>query len=220
MYEFRVKDYDINISIVNKKDNMPLFVLNSYEREIEKIKNLVSDKSLVLVEVSGINWNSDMTPWKYNEFSGNADNYLNILIGEIMPKVNKYLKENSVNIINYSLIGYSLAGLFSLYVSTKNTMFNYFASVSGSLWYKGFKEYFKKYKFNNKRFYISLGDKESDTKNKTLKTVKDNTLEIVKYLEDNVYFEFNNGGHFKDEIIRISKAIDYLTVEQIFNYNK
>lgn len=206
--EFTLDRYNVSVSIYNKKNVMPLIVINSYKKEFD---NLKINSSFILVEVSNIDWNSDMTPWKYKNFSGNADRYLNILENKIMKEVLNKL--NNIKISSYILIGYSLSGLFSLYAASKSKLFNKFGSVSGSIWYRNFSSYFEKYNYKDKTFYLSLGDKEKFSKNNDLKKVEDETLKIYKFLKENnkVYFEFNNGGHFNNEKERIIKCIEYLT---------
>lgn len=205
---FKIENYNVSVLINNYKENMPVFVLNSYESIID---NLKENSSYILVEVSNINWNKDMTPWKYEEFSGNADNYLSKLLNKIIPKVNEYIASKNITITYYALVGYSLAGLFSMYVASKNTIFTRFGGISSSLWYKDFTEYFKKFNYDNKKFYMSLGKDEKKSKNKVLRSVEENTLEIYKYLGDKAYFEFNPGGHFNNSNERILKCIKYLT---------
>lgn len=206
--EFTLDRYNVSVSIYNKKNVMPLIVINSYKKEFDSLK---INSSFILVEVSNIDWNSDMTPWKYKNFSDNADRYLNILENKIMKEVLNKL--NNIKISSYILIGYSLSGLFSLYTASKSKLFNKFGSVSGSLWYRNFSSYFEKYNYKDKTFYLSLGDKEKFSKNNDLKKVEDETLKIYKFLKENnkVYFEFNNGGHFNNEKERIIKCIEYLT---------
>ena len=57
-------------------------------------------------------------------------------------------------------------------------------------------------------FYISLGDKESKTKNKVMASVEANTLKTVEYLKakSSCTFEWNQGGHFNGSEERMAKA--------------
>lgn len=85
-----------------------------------------------------------MTPWsappvKKNSdpFTGGADDYLNLLTQKIIPAA-----ENNMNGISRRYIaGYSLGGLFALYSLYKTDAFSGAASVSGSLWFEGFKDF-------------------------------------------------------------------------------
>ena len=84
--------------------------------------------------------------------------------------------------------------------------------MSGSLWFPKFKEYvlFHDMKKRPEKLYISLGDKESKTRNTYLREVQENTEIIVEHYKSNeldVTFEMNPGNHFKDVAIRSAKGI-------------
>lgn len=98
-----------------------------------------------LVTVSGLNWEAELSPWaagnlfKYSEmFTGGADAYLKLLTQEIMPQAESMLFGK---IAWRGLAGYSLAGLFTVYALYKTDLFSRAASMSGSLWYPGFKDF-------------------------------------------------------------------------------
>ena len=60
------------------------------------------------------------------------------------------------------------------------------------------------------KIYISLGNKESKTRNVYLKKVQENTEKIVDYYKSEGYdvtFEMNQGNHFKDAALRSAKGI-------------
>lgn len=212
-----INNKTINIitpSSSNKK--LPLVVLNTFENEGDEVYKSLN-KDIILLEISNLNWNADLSPWKQEAifkndegFAGNGDAYLNELINTIIPEVLNDLKEYEID--NYILAGYSLAGLFALYASYNTDLFNKVVSCSGSLWYPNFKEYI----FNNElnknadSIYLSLGDKEKYTKNIYMSKVEENTLEIYKYLKNktNIYFEFNEGNHFKNSSLRTAKGIN------------
>ena len=157
-----------------------------------------------------------MSPWympsiysKEKSFSGGADEYLRLLIDEILPKAREMI-EGEPGFTG--IAGYSLAGLFAVYAMYKTDVFDRVASMSGSLWFYDFMEYCKR---NNCRklpdkIYFSLGDKEANTRNPILKTVDDNTRELSEYfkkLGSEVIFELNNGNHFTDTVPRSAKGI-------------
>jgi hypothetical protein len=61
------------------------------------------------------------------------------------------------------------------------------------------------------RYYLSLGNKEKDGKNKRLASVEEATLEAIDLLKSvgkEVTFEYNEGNHFGPLIERIEKAIN------------
>ena len=84
--------------------------------------------------------------------------------------------------------------------------------MSGSLWFSDFIEYCKgnEYKRLPDKIYFSLGDKEANTRNPVLKTVRDKTIELSEYFKSigaEVIFELNPGNHFTDTILRSAKGI-------------
>ena len=107
-----------------------------------------------------------MAPWDGPEafkngkpFSGGADDYLRLLVEEILPKVEKQLSSPPAL---RGIMGYSLAGLFGLYTIYQTDEFSW-RGMSGSLWFSGFKEYI--FSRSPKRrldcMYFSLGTKET-----------------------------------------------------------
>ena len=107
-----------------------------------------------------------MAPWDGPEafkngkpFSGGADDYLRLLVEEILPKAEKQLSSPPAL---RGIMGYSLAGLFGLYTIYQTDEFSW-RGMSGSLWFSGFKEYI--FSRSPKRrlgcMYFSLGNKEA-----------------------------------------------------------
>ena len=107
-----------------------------------------------------------MAPWDGPEafkngkpFSGGADDYLRLLVEEILPKAEKQLSSPPAL---REIMGYSLAGLFGLYTIYQTDEFSW-RGMSGSLWFSGFKEYI--FSRSPKRrldcMYFSLGNKEA-----------------------------------------------------------
>lgn len=224
--EFKINNKVINIYISNASNKaLPLVILNSYSSEnkaiLENLKKL-NCHDYVLAIVSNLNWNDDMTPWeapnlnkKESAFKGKADNYLNELINNIIPKVKEYLDSVNIKIKEYIIAGYSLAGLFAIYSAYKTDVFSKIVSASGSLWYPNFLNFVKENDIsrNITKIYLSLGSKESKTKNETLKTVETNTKEIEKiYKNKNIstIYEENEGNHFQDAPLRIAKGIKWI----------
>lgn len=212
----------IKIYIPNNINNIPIILLNSYESYSDNIINKCiknSTKPFILVEISNINWNSELSPWYYKDnntiYEGNANIYLNELTNIILPTINNYLKKLHINITYCSLIGYSLAGLFALYASYNTNIFTSIGSISGSLWYPGIINYIKNNNINSniKNIYFSLGNKENNIKNSIMSKVRDNTIIIEQYINNlniNTIYEENEGNHFNNPDIRIYKAIKWI----------
>ena len=114
-----------------------------------------------------------------------------------------------------AISGYSLAGLFALYAICRSNLFDRAASMSGSLWFPDFVDFFRTNPPERKpeKIYLSLGDKESSVRNSYLKTVKEKTLELYDVLKEQgiaCIFESNPGNHFFETDIRCSKGIAWI----------
>lgn len=113
------------------------------------------------------------------------------------------------------IAGYSLAGLFALWAAWHSGYFKRVASVSGSMWYPGFKEYIRD---NSPRSeigmaYFSLGDKESHTSHPLMGQVDICTASIVESVRSRcpaTVFEWNRGNHFDHPELRMARAIAWL----------
>lgn len=221
--EFTINNKLVKVFLPNSNiSKLPLIVLNTFEKEGDSVLDKCHNKNFILVEITNIDWNNDLSPWYFpklykndEDYLGNADNFLHEIIFEIMPKVKKYLESKNLSPSSYGIVGYSLAGLFSLYCAYKTNIFSYIGCISGSLWYPDIIEFVKNNKIqdNIKKIYFSLGNRESLTKNNILSKVEENTKEIEKYIKSigiNTIYETNHGNHFKDVDIRTAKGIDWL----------
>ena len=216
--KFNIKDKKITLYKSTDK-NAPFIVFNTFEGDGEGVYKELQNMGctfLNLLVVGNIDWNHDMSPWympsiysKEKSFSGGADEYLRLLIDEILPKT----KELIEGVPKFTgIAGYSLAGLFAVYAMYKTDVFDRVACMSGSLWFSNFIEYCKRNDFRKlpDKIYFSLGDKEANTRNPVLKTVQDKTIELSEYfkiLGSEVIFELNPGNHFTDTILRSAKGI-------------
>ena len=216
--KFNIKDKEITL-YKSTDINAPLIVFNTFEGDGEDVYQVLQNMgctSFNLLVVGNIDWNHDMSPWympsiysKEKSFSGGADEYLRLLIEEILPKANELIKGEPKFT---GIAGYSLAGLFAIYAMYKTDVFDRVASMSGSLWFSNFIEYCKRneYKRLPDKIYFSLGDKEANTRNPLLKTVQDKTIELSEYFKSlgtDVIFELNPGNHFTDTILRSARGI-------------
>lgn len=206
----------------SNRPGSPVIYLNTYSDERQKIYEAVQATGcppFTLVTVSNLAWNHDMAPWdspaafkKGEPFIGGADNYLQLLVEEIIPRAEKELAEPPVW---RGIAGYSLAGLFALYAIYRTDVFSRVGCMSGSLWFPGFKEYI--FSHEPKRWpdciYFSLGDKESKTRNPVLKTVQEKTEEIQTFYQNkgiDTVFRLNPGNHFVQGIERTVAGIHWL----------
>lgn len=225
--EFKIENKIVNIYYrENYLKELPVVILNTFGNEGKEIWKKCKDidcKGFILVAISNLDWNNEMTPWlakKINkngeDFLGKADEYMQILLKAIIPEIKKYIEENlKVKIKNYTIAGYSLAGLFAIYASYKTNIFSRIVSASGSLWFPKFINFVKENKIstNVEKIYFSLGNKESKVKNNVLQTVGENTKEIERIYKSQglkTIYEENEGNHFKDATLRMAKGIKWI----------
>lgn len=228
-----IKELNINhkqVSIQYPKTDikeLPVVILHAYNEEegravFEKCEKLHCP-DFILISISHLDWNDEMTPWfapKLNKHDedclGKADEYIEELTKEIIPKVENYIKKDLQKTIAYHAIaGYSLGGLFAVYATYKTDIFKKVASASGSFWFPNFVEYIKENEMKSKiqSMYFSLGNKESKVRNQVLATVEENTKEI-----ENIYhsqgiktiYEENEGNHFSEPDLRMAKGIKWI----------
>lgn len=199
--------------------DVPVVYLNTFGDEGQKVYDALIASGcppLSLVAISGLAWEHDMAPWggaaafkNGAPFTGGADAYLRLLTGEILPAAERELPGTPRW---RGIAGYSLAGLFAVYTLYQTDVFSRAASVSGSLWFAGFREYV--FAHEPKRqpdcVYFSLGDKESKTRNPVLQTVQENTEVVCRFYRERgirTTFEINPGGHHDHPTERTAKGI-------------
>jgi predicted alpha/beta superfamily hydrolase len=212
---------DKKITIYDKYDSknkkLPIIIYNSYAGNAESVFNeclKIGLKDFVFVVIENIDWDNEMTPY-FNgpifkgdsNYLGLASKHLELIEEKTIPKV---LIKLQCQPTEYILSGYSLGGLFAIYAILNTTIFTKFVSCSGSLWYPNFIEYFKtNFKKKNIQVYLSLGNKEKACHDMS-NCVEDKTIELFNYLKDNnidVFYELNEGGHFKEPSLRIAKGL-------------
>ena len=187
--------------------------------DANEMENIAQQHQANLVIISGMDWNNDLTPWiapglKPQEamFGGNAKQFLALLLNMVVPTIESQL---SAPIVNRTLLGTSLSGLFALWAWSQCNVFTSIGSLSGSFWYDGFAEWFCKQPIVNQadKIYLLLGDKEAKSKAPRFGEVNAKTQIIVDYLRRNninVRFEYNQGNHFAPIIPRIDSALSFL----------
>ena len=226
MHKFETDNKTIEIFYNEIKNNeLPVVILNTFGDEGNKVWEecqKLNTKEFVLVTISKLNWDDDMTPWECPPLfkgdsycRGYADKYLELIENKIIPQVQNYITNELHKEIEYfSIAGYSLGGLFAVYSAYKTNMFKRIVSASGSMWYPNFEEYVMKNEISNKidKIYFSLGNKEKNSKNSILQTVEDKTKSIQKYLSDNInsIYEENEGNHFQNAETRMAKGIKWI----------
>ena len=197
----------------------PLIILNNYSGDGASVAGEMRElgtPACNLLVIGELKWDHDMTPWYCPPIAeddtpctGGANEYLDLLLTQIIPNAKAMLPGQPRFT---GIAGYSLAGLFALYALYQCDAFDRAASMSGSLWFPEITEYILSHELRKRpeKLYLSLGDKEAKTRNPYLKTVRDNTEQIVSHFAQlglHVAWELNPGNHFKDAALRSAKGI-------------
>ena len=202
--------------------NRPVIYLNTVSNEGAQVYQTLRGMDcpdFTLVAIGSLDWNHDMAPWDIPPISrgdtpctGGADEYLRLLIYEIIPEAEKRIQGEPMW---KGLAGYSLAGLFAVYSLYRADCFSRIASMSGSLWFPDFKEYVFSHEMKRipEHLYLSLGDRECQTRNRYLKSVQINTEEINAFFMQkgiDTVFQLNPGNHFKNAVQRTAAGIAWI----------
>ncbi len=187
-----------------------------------------------LVNIGVDLWEENFSPWcaprvfaKGPNFGDGAQKTLDTLINQVIPWAESELTESPAYRV---LVGYSLAGLFSLWTgvsqqvargcqpdNTPVAIFQRIGAVSGSFWFPGLLDYVDQ-QLNRgviglTHAYLSLGDREARTPNPQIMHVRENAELLASRLESagiTSMFELNRGNHFQNVEGRIQKALDWL----------
>ena len=214
--------HELNLDIVTTESDDVCYVLlpeRMKEADMTWLEEVVQKYPVNIVAISGMKWNDDLTPWKApalnpkeEDFKGRAKNFLSSLLSDLFINTEQSLRLNHPK---RHLIGISLSGLFSLWASIETNKFNSVASISGSLWYDGFVEWFKEQELLADRYFLSLGDKEVKAKNERLASIGTCTESILQIIQDKskeVTFISDEGNHFEFFKERLEKAISSAVV--------
>lgn len=208
MTSFTVRQKRVDVYPGTKPDS-PVIYLNTFSNAGGSVyKNLteLGCPDFSLVEISKLKWDHDMTPWYMDPIfkhdtpcTGGADDYIELLLEEIMPQAEKFLPGSPAW---RGIAGYSLGGLFAMYSLYKTDVFSRAACMSGSFWFEGFSEYVHSHEMKRKPdcIYFSLGDKESSTNNPILNIVQHNTEELESFCcakGIHTTFVLNSGNHYQ-----------------------
>ena len=197
-----------------------------------------------LVNVGVDLWEKNFSPWcaprvfaKGPNFGDGAQKTLNTLINQVIPWTESELTEPPAY---RALVGYSLAGLFSLWVgvsqpgvsrsgtpqqvargcqpdNTPVAIFQRIGAVSGSFWFPDLLDYVDQQLSGGAvgltHAYLSLGDREARTPNPQIMHVRENAELLASRFENagiTSKFELNRGNHFQNVEGRMQKALDWL----------
>lgn len=189
-------------------------------------------------------WEENFSPWcaprvfaKGPNFGDGAQKTLDILINQAIPWAESDLTEPPAYRV---LVGYSLAGLFSLWAGVSQSgisqpgisqqvaygcqpgavptpTFQRIGAVSGSFWFPGLLDYVDQQLSGGAvgltHAYLSLGDREARTPNPQIMHVRENAELLASKLRDagiTSTFELNRGNHFQNVEGRMQKALNWL----------
>lgn len=202
-------------------DKAPFVYTNSFMEaggELVRLAEKEGAPSFQLISVSHLDWDVDLSPWPApsvishdDHFEGRADEYCDFLMSEVVPFAERELGQASCSI----LAGYSMAGLFALYAPYRTEMFDKLVCGSGSVWYPNFVEYVKQHAYpkNPSCIYLSLGDKETHTRNPYLQTTHTCMTELeARFLGLGIktIFVENEGGHHDHAVRREAEGITWV----------
>ena len=187
-----------------------------------------------LVNIGVDLWEENFSPWcaprvfaKGPNFGDGAQKTLDTLINQVIPWAESELSEPPAYRV---LVGYSLAGLFSLWAGVSQQVargcqpddapaatFQRIGAVSGSFWFPGLLDYVDQ-QLNGgavgpTHAYLSLGDREARTPNPQIMHVQENAELLASKLKSagiTSKFELNRGNHFQNVEGRMQKALDWL----------
>lgn len=196
-----------------------------------------------LVNIGVDLWEENFSPWyaprvfaKGPNFGDGAQKTLDTLIDQVIPWTESDLTEPPAYRV---LVGYSLAGLFSLWAGVSQpgapqqvargcqlgaprvdapvATFQRIGAVSGSFWFPGLLDYveqqLRRGAVDLTHAYLSLGDREARTPNPQIMHVRENAELLASKLESvgiTSTFELNRGNHFQNVEGRMQKALDWL----------
>lgn len=186
-----------------------------------------------LVNIGVDLWEENFSPWcaprvfaKGPNFGDGAQKTLDTLINQAIPWAESELSEPPAYRV---LVGYSLAGLFSLWAGMSPQVscvcqsdapaatFQRIGAVSGSFWFPGLLDYVDQQLSGGvvglTHAYLSLGDREARTPNPQIMHVRENAELLASKLENagiTSTFELNRGNHFQNVEGRMQKALDWL----------
>lgn len=197
-----------------------------------------------LVNVRVDLWEENFSPWcaprvftKGPNFGDGAQKTFDTLINQVIPRAESELTDPPTYRV---LVGYSLAGLFSLWAGVSQpgvsqpgipqqvargcqtddapvATFQRIGAVSGSFWFPGLLDYVDQ-QLNGgavglTHAYLSLGDREARTPNPQIMHVRENAELLASRFENagiTSMFDLNRGNHFQNVEGRMQKALNWL----------
>lgn len=164
---------------------------NRFHRELKD--RLQTEYTTISIGVR--DWNRDLSPWKAppvfgkDDFGDGAKDVLDFIERDVIPQTTGRVV----------IGGYSMAGLFSLWCGYESKAFQGIAATSPSVWFPGWMEYISDHTMDACTVYLSIGNRESHTKNAIVSKVAENIEEQYRLLCSagiDCMLEWNEGNHF------------------------
>ena len=194
------------------------------EREESELLRILRDAKVpfAMAFFDARDWDADLTPWEApaafggRSFGNGASRTLRSVLESVIP--DSLARAGLKDDVPVVLGGYSLAGLFALWSIHQTDRFSAAAAVSPSVWYPGWTDYADRNKPRTGIVYLSLGDREEKTKNRTIAAVGDAIRRQDGRLEAcgiRHVLRWNPGGHFSGAEERCADGFVWC-LEQLF----
>ncbi len=194
--------------------------LEVLDQEVESIRTQTTT-SFSLVALLIEDWNQELTPWPAPAvfgripFGDGASNTQKFIAEQLLPS----LTDDGIYKSRMKLLlgGYSLAGLFALWLAYQTDMFDGIAAASPSVWFPRWIDYATEKRPLANSVYLSLGDKEERAKNQVMAQVGNairKQHELLMEQKENTILEWNAGNHFVDSGKRMAKGFAWLLNNQ------
>ena len=168
----------------------------------------MTDRPFRYLAVQVENWNRDLSPWPAPAVFGDEDfgDGAEALLEKILPLCAEQDKD-------YIIGGYSLAGLFALWAGSQSERFSAVAGVSPSVWFPGYGDYEQAHPIRAEHVYLSLGDREEQTKNRAMAAVGNEIRALYARLQTrktDCALEWNAGNHLREPERRVAKGVKWM----------
>ena len=173
------------------------------------------------VAIGSTAWNIDYSPWPAppvlthdSPFGGSARQMISWVTDHVLPWAEQQLPEGRA--ARRCIMGYSLAGLASLYAMYVTDTFDACGCCSGSLWFDGWRDYIRDHRVHpDSKIYLSLGRGEEKTRNPRMAVVGDVTCEAAEIYSSDPHVAaaalvWHDGGHFTKIPERTAAALTWL----------
>ena len=187
--------------------------LTFLDREMEMLK-AGAGRPFAFAALIIEDWNRELAPWPSGPvfgkeaFGDGAPATLRLIEEKLIPETEARFP--SLRGGKRILGGYSLAALFALWSAYESDSFAGIAAASPSVWYPGWMDFVRDRVPRTRKIYLSLGDREYKSRNRTMATVETCIREYAGILSETngveSVLEWNPGNHFVEADRRTARA--------------